>query len=837
MTRKISTMGPVIALLALLFSIQPALAVNWIDNCREQSPSAAGKWFGTCPPYYNDENNWENNQLPGPTDNALIGAEYGLVEVNGYPSEATILSVDAQGGLEISHSSYGLVLTSGGSSINGLQLFGAGINASAGVTLNLLGNSYLNGSFYGPGSLVNSESLNVNYGRIWNGASLFNPGVMNLTHSYFMLGDGNTVVMNTGIFNISETSTDVRGGSSLFVNNGTIFHDRPNFTFYFSPNYEQSGNLSIVDGTFLLNSLTTSFNSGEVSVGADAILELSSNQGGDQSHSFGDGFSLSGQGQVINHQNYFVDGQLNVNLGSGDPASGSGGFFHYGAFNALIGQIKNSGRFCFRGGSIHSEVSGENFINEPSGWVYTSNPQSGAIGCSFENFGQFQLGGGSISIMENSGQIVNHNTFRILEGHINGLGYFSNLGYFSLEHINPTGYSNVYAEFYPDINGLVHSVSGYLYFINQIVGLDENGKLSRGYWKANLGAKIVFPRIVTEISGNTRLDGQSSSFPNVDLVSVVENAMLKSKNWENLTNLINDGGKIRAQAGGSGIRVNGTLTNSEGGSIEVESGAQLNADQLDNGNDSESVVSELASYGVGLKSNNQKAIGEPATVITPLLNNHAIIAPGGQGEKGALHLVGNLVQHSTGILDVDVYGAEPDSMHDRFTIEGNASLNGIVKVRLQTQDWPTPGQEFIILSTTGTIAGAFSGIDQPLGSTFSLRHEANQVVLVTEDVNGPTPVPELNHGFKLAAAYPNPFNPSTTIAFNLPQELPVTLRIYDISGRLVRELIQEGIHTQGLGQVSWNGRNDSGGLAPAGVYFYKLDAGQYTATKRMTLIK
>jgi hypothetical protein len=86
-------------------------------------------------------------------------------------------------------------------------------------------------------------------------------------------------------------------------------------------------------------------------------------------------------------------------------------------------------------------------------------------------------------------------------------------------------------------------------------------------------------------------------------------------------------------------------------------------------------------------------------------------------------------------------------------------------------------------------------------------------------------------------AYPNPFNPQTTIAFELPKRESVTLRIFDISGRLVRSLIAAKPHTPGRHEVVWNGRDDAGRQVASGTYFYRLEAGSYSETKRMVLIK
>jgi hypothetical protein len=85
--------------------------------------------------------------------------------------------------------------------------------------------------------------------------------------------------------------------------------------------------------------------------------------------------------------------------------------------------------------------------------------------------------------------------------------------------------------------------------------------------------------------------------------------------------------------------------------------------------------------------------------------------------------------------------------------------------------------------------------------------------------------------------YPNPFNPQTTIAFEISDQQAVTMRIFDLSGRLVRSLITAEPHTPGRHEVVWNGRDDSGRQVASGTYFYRLEAGAYSETKRMVLIK
>ena len=92
-------------------------------------------------------------------------------------------------------------------------------------------------------------------------------------------------------------------------------------------------------------------------------------------------------------------------------------------------------------------------------------------------------------------------------------------------------------------------------------------------------------------------------------------------------------------------------------------------------------------------------------------------------------------------------------------------------------------------------------------------------------------------GYALHPCYPNPFNPVTTISYDLPEPATVNLTIYDVSGKLVRSLVASESEGAGRHETVWNGRDDSGRAAAAGVYYYRLDADRYSQTRRMTLVK
>lgn len=84
---------------------------------------------------------------------------------------------------------------------------------------------------------------------------------------------------------------------------------------------------------------------------------------------------------------------------------------------------------------------------------------------------------------------------------------------------------------------------------------------------------------------------------------------------------------------------------------------------------------------------------------------------------------------------------------------------------------------------------------------------------------------------------PNPFNPTTTLTFELYERSAATLCVYDMVGRLVAVLIGNEIVDKGRHETTWNGTDDSGRQMSSGTYFYHLTAGGYSATRRMVLLK
>lgn len=90
--------------------------------------------------------------------------------------------------------------------------------------------------------------------------------------------------------------------------------------------------------------------------------------------------------------------------------------------------------------------------------------------------------------------------------------------------------------------------------------------------------------------------------------------------------------------------------------------------------------------------------------------------------------------------------------------------------------------------------------------------------------------------YSLSQNFPNPFNPVTSVNYSLPEAVHVRLEIYNILGQKVRTLVEEP-QVAGYKTVHWNGVDDYGRGMASGVYFYRLEAGKYSSSKKLLLLK
>jgi hypothetical protein len=133
------------------------------------------------------------------------------------------------------------------------------------------------------------------------------------------------------------------------------------------------------------------------------------------------------------------------------------------------------------------------------------------------------------------------------------------------------------------------------------------------------------------------------------------------------------------------------------------------------------------------------------------------------------------------------------------------------------------------LSTGVHILGSFSGLNNSITMTeVFISDENGNGVITSNGENGNIGIPK---DFSLNQNYPNPFNPVTMISFQLPKSGFTNLKIYDVTGRLVKTLVSE------LKQAGYYKLEFEASSLSSGVYFYKLSSGDFILAKKMIVLK
>ena len=136
-----------------------------------------------------------------------------------------------------------------------------------------------------------------------------------------------------------------------------------------------------------------------------------------------------------------------------------------------------------------------------------------------------------------------------------------------------------------------------------------------------------------------------------------------------------------------------------------------------------------------------------------------------------------------------------------------------------------PGEMWMGDTIVNLTPGSYNGNAPDMG-TYEAPYTAS---LAMSDVFIP-----LN--FSLYFAYPNPFNPVTTLRYDLPEDALVNITIYDMMGRVVKTLVNDQ-QMAGYRSTHRNATNNTGSPVSAGIYLYMIQAGEFRQTKKMILLK
>jgi len=171
-----------------------------------------------------------------------------------------------------------------------------------------------------------------------------------------------------------------------------------------------------------------------------------------------------------------------------------------------------------------------------------------------------------------------------------------------------------------------------------------------------------------------------------------------------------------------------------------------------------------------------------------------------------------------------VYDFDPDSGHTvgqefKFGIGGGDNESGYGLNHIENIDDSQP---------TTVMAAQWGSINPNFYSAWDFNNHR------------PTGISNENPGvvpaFALQQNYPNPFNPTTTFEYSIPQQSPVSITIYNILGQQIYAHTTSQL-TPGTYHFTWNGKDNNGYAVSSGVYFYRVQAGSYLATKKMVLMK
>jgi len=185
---------------------------------------------------------------------------------------------------------------------------------------------------------------------------------------------------------------------------------------------------------------------------------------------------------------------------------------------------------------------------------------------------------------------------------------------------------------------------------------------------------------------------------------------------------------------------------------------------------------------------------------------------------------------------------EPPMYYDITT---TATYSGTIEICVQYDEDHVPGDEsdlellhWVTDPPPADWDTVTTSVDTQLNIICGETSSLSPFILVVPDPGtGVDPTPEAPSAYALYQNVPNPFNPTTVIHYDVPDEgVRVTVQVFDVGGRLVSTLVDE-TQSAGSKSASWDGTDRRGQRVATGVYFYRMVAGEYVQTRKMVLMK
>jgi serine protease len=281
-----------------------------------------------------------------------------------------------------------------------------------------------------------------------------------------------------------------------------------------------------------------------------------------------------------------------------------------------------------------------------------------------------------------------------------------------------------------------------------------------------------------------------------------------------------------------------TALNIDGSTVSgfpVDVGATVKSDialaDVDNDNFPEIFVGTNGRQLFGIDGNGANLSGFPIEVGNSITTSPVIADVDGDGQKEILAAATDAVLYGFNAdgsvlanFPIPMYGSLTTSSPAIGYVDDNYNLEIAVGLR--------QAEDNVVLIDMKPASG-LQGFDWLMFGHDPQRTHLWWDAPVGVDEPGQEAVPS---AFELSQNYPNPFNPDTRIMYSLDRSANVRLMVYNLLGQEVARLV-DGFRNAGSYEVTWDGRNDSGSSVSSGIYFYKLEAGENSAVRKMLLMK
>ncbi len=392
------------------------------------------------------------------------------------------------------------------------------------------------------------------------------------------------------------------------------------------------------------------------------------------------------------------------------------------------GAIVNHGNFTWRGGDLG--VGGQlQFTNAVDGNMLILSSAADLRGGTLTNAGLVE----QLAIFNLfNADVVNVGTWTMFDNStIAGSNGFTNQGKFNTILTVP-GTATVAVPFSNEGTVRVGAGTG-LRFQGPVAQL-ANGVLSGGVWLLGPDSTLIFPEPFTTIGPGTILRGlqRVDGIQAVAEILAAEASTTGSLMLDGMLRLSN--GAVLLVDGQSSLGAPGGIQNggpNDGGSLVEMLNEALVINRAPKDPDP-----ELSVHRSGRAARLTALAANTPAITTPLLENWAILAPGGLALVGPFNLSGDLLLQPTSTLAIDIGGPLAVSQHDQLTVDGAATVDGRVAVEVVANFFPAVGQEFVIATASEGITGLFTGVDNVNREdiVWSVTETANVVVLTVTDV-------------------------------------------------------------------------------------------------------